>query len=285
MNATCNKLLKEEMVLDTVKSIRTRSKTKRWGARKLHRLVNEELSALNITIGRDKLFNLLRANSMLVRKRKRRYYTTQSHHWLHKYDNLVQGKKLTSCNQLWVSDITYIKTQEEVYYLYLITDAYSQKIVGCYLSEDLKAESAVEALKMALKTNEGQVEGLIHHSDRGVQYCSGSYVRLLRKHHTKISMTNPGSPHENAIAERVNGILKEEWIHDMELDTLRKGRKQIREVIEIYNCLRPHNSLMNQTPQAVHEAGTSKQKLSRVIGEKYQYQRKKKETEISCLKE
>lgn len=285
VDATCNKLFREEMILKAVKSIRARSKTQRWGARKLHQLVNKELSALNISVGRDKLFDLLRTHNMLVRKRKRRYYTTQSHHWLHKYDNLIEDKELTSCNQVWVSDITYIKCKEQVYYLYLITDAYSEKIVGWNLSDDLKTESAVEALKMAFKANKGRIKGLIHHSDRGVQYCSEAYVRLLKKHHIEISMTKAGSPHENAIAERVNGILKEEWVYDMNFDNLKKGKKQIGEIIEIYNCFRPHNSLMNQTPQVVHKAGSTVQKASRVVGKTYQYRKKKKDNSTNYLKE
>lgn len=226
-------LVTEEMVLAAVKRIRTKARTKRWGVRKLQGLVNEELLPLGIRVGRDQLFDLLRGNGMLVRKRKRKFFTTQSHHWLHKYDNLVREMELTGPNQLWTADITYVKSKGKAYYLYLITDAYSQKIVGWHLSEDLKAGSAVAALKMALKANKGRIDKLVHHSDRGVQYCSEEYVKLLDRAEISISMTNPGSPQENAIAERINGILKEEWLYDTTFENLGRGQATIKKTIAV----------------------------------------------------
>lgn len=267
-------LATEEMVLAAVKRIRDKAQTQRWGVRKLQGLVNEELLTLGISVGRDHLFDLLRENSMLVRKRKRKFFTTQSHHWLHKYDNLIREMKLTDSNQLWVADITYIKSKGQVFYLYLITDAYSQKIVGWHLSEDLKASSAVAALKMALKANKGHINKLVHHSDRGVQYCSEEYVKLLKRAQISISMTNPGSPHENAIAERVNGILKEEWLYDATFENLGQGKATMKKTIAVYNGYRPHNSLENKTPDQIHDLGFLRHQAVRVIGKTYNYRKR-----------
>lgn len=261
--------IKQELILHAVEQIRFKAKTNRWGGRKLQALLNEELGALHISIGRDKLFDLLRANNMLVRQRKRRYFTTQSHHWLRKYNNLIQDKILTAPNQLWVADITYIKSNDTVYFLYLLTDAYSQKIVGWHLSLDLKAVSAEAALKMAIHDNKSRLEGLIHHSDRGVQYCSATYVHILETNHIAISMTKPASPQENAIAERINGILKDEWLYDLDVQNLKNARKKVNEVIGIYNDFRPHNSLKNQTPNRIHHLGFLRHKAERVIGQTY----------------
>jgi len=276
--------LEEEVVLAAVQKIRSKAKTKRWGVRKLQSKVNEDLHCTKFQIGRDKLFDLLRANNMLVRRRKRKLFTTNSHHWLRKYDNLVQGKELTGPNQVWVSDITYVKDQDgEVYYLYLITDAYSQKIVGWHLSLNLKAFSAVSALKMAIRNNKGLLAGLIHHSDRGVQYCSAKYTEILKSNKIGISMTNPGSPQENAIAERVNGILKEEWLYDKDFGSLKNGRREIKQIINIYNTYRPHNTLNNKTPEQIHSLDFLRHKTIRVIGQTYEY--RKKAIEKSSYKE
>lgn len=273
-NTTQNMLIEQEIILSAVKEIGRKAKTKRWGVRKLQGLLNKELRTINISIGRDKLFDLLRANHMLVRNRKRKYFTTQSHHWLHKYDNLIQDKILTKPNELWVADITYVKTNGTVYFLYLITDAYSQKIVGWHLSLDLKACSAERALEMATHNNKNKVEGLIHHSDRGVQYCSAVYVEILEKNKIAISMTKPASPQENAIAERVNGILKDEWLYDLDAKSLKEARKKTKEIIGIYNEYRPHNTLKNRTPCEIHDLGFIRHKSERVIGKTYQYRKR-----------
>lgn len=282
-NAEQNMVLTQEIILGAVQQIRKKSQTKRWGARKLHTLLNKELIGMNIHIGRDKLFDLLRANNMLVRKRKRKHFTTQSHHWLRKYDNLIQDKKLTRPNQLWVSDITYVKSNGNVYFLYLITDAYSQKIVGWHLSLDLKAVSAVAALKMAIKANAHKLKGLIHHSDRGVQYCSGTYVEILEKNDIAISMTKPASPQENAIAERVNGILKDEWLYDLDVNTLNEARSRTKQVIGLYNDYRPHNTLNNRTPRDIHDVGLPRHKAERVIGKTYSYKKRVAKNDDSLI--
>jgi transposase InsO family protein len=263
--------LDEQLVLDAVIKIRAKAKTNRWGVRKLQRMVNEEL---NFTVGRDKLFDLLRANNMLVRKRKRKYFTTDSHHWLRKYDNRIENMTITASNQLWVSDITYVKMNDgEVLYLYLITDAYSQKIVGWHISVDLKANSAIMALKMAIKNNKDDIINLIHHSDRGVQYCSQKYVDLLNSNNIKISMTNPGSPQENAIAERLNGILKDEWLYDLNLKSLRNAQRKLKEIVHIYNTYRPHQSINYNTPETIHNKGFLRHETERVIGKMYEYEK------------
>mgnify|MGYP005845504865 CR=1 FL=1 len=204
---------------------------------------------------------------MLVRKRKRKFFTTDSHHWLRKYDNLIIYKKLTAPNQLWVSDITHIKDNNG--------DAYSQKIVGWHISTDLKADSAVIALELAIKSNKERLKDLIHHSDRGVQYCSSKYVYLLKQNNIAISMTNPGSPHENAIAERVNGILKEECLYDASFNNIEIANTQMLEIIKIYNTYRPHNSLNNQVPEKIHDLGFSRHEAERVIGKMYEYRKRR----------
>jgi len=274
-SSSVDKAIEEIFILEAIHKIRKRAKTKRWGCRKLHGLLKEELSSTSIQIGRDKLFDLLRENGMLVKSRKRRYFTTQSHHWLRKYDNLIENLVINRPNQLWVSDITYVKVNAQVYYLYLITDVYSQKIVGYHISMNLKACSAVSALRVALKDNpEVQPNELIHHSDRGIQYCSGEYTAILNTHGIYISMTKPASPHENAIAERVNGILKDEWLYDLELSSGETPNKKISQIIEIYNQLRPHNSLGNMTPNKVHGMGFLRHKNERVVGKMYNHKKK-----------
>lgn len=266
-----------------VKQIRTKAQTARWGGRKVHQLLKSELGTMQISIGRDKLFELLRANHMLVRQRKRKHFTTQSHHWLRKYDNLIQDKILTQPNLLWVADITYVKSNGMVYFLYLITDAYSQKIVGWHISLDLKASSADAALKMAIQNSKKPLPGLIHHSDRGVQYCSATYVKMLHKNGITISMTKPASPQENAIAERINGILKEEWLSDLDVKTEKEAREKTKTIIRIYNEYRPHNTLNNKTPCQIHDLGFLRHEAVRVIGKTYRYKKRAAITSDSSL--
>lgn len=270
-----NGIIEEAIIIEMVNKIQKRAKTKRWGGRKLFGLIKQELPATSIKLGRDKFYDLLRNNGMLVRSRRRRYFTTQSHHWLRKYDNLIENMVISQPNQLWVSDITYVKINSMVYYLYLITDVYSQKIVGFHISTDLKAKSAVVALQMALKDNPVKRSwGLIHHSDRGIQYCSEEYTSILNRDKILISMTKPASPQENAIAERVNGILKDEWLYDIVLGQNRNPYKKLREIIGIYNQIRPHNSLCNLTPCQIHDMGFKRHKAERVIGKTYSYKKK-----------
>jgi hypothetical protein len=172
-----NHYMQDFLIVETVKKIRYLTKTARWGVRKLLPLIKMELTGSQINIGRDKLFDILRSENMLVKPRKRRVFTTQSFHWLKKYKNLVENLTVTRPNQVWVSDITYLIYEENTWFLYLITDVYSQKVVGWYLSKNLKAISATKALKQAITTNKIEANSLIHHSDRGVQYCSNEYVK------------------------------------------------------------------------------------------------------------
>lgn len=221
----------------------------RLGARKLLHLLRKD----GINISRDKLFELLRNNNMLVSNRKRKVYTTQSKHWLKKYPNLINGLDILKPNKLWVADITYIVIGNGYAYLFLITDAYSKKIVGHYLSESMEADGGVQALRMALSGVDWQKRtGMIHHSDRGVQYCSHNYVKLLEGSKMLISMTQNGYPYENAIAERVNGVLKQEWIHNEQYQNFEQGKERIAEIIEIYNSKRPHLSCDMLRPQEAH---------------------------------
>ncbi len=204
----------------------------------------------NIAMGRDKFFDLLKRNKLLVRRIKRSVHTTNSKHHYYRYPNLVKDFTPLKAHELWVADITYIPLKERFAYLFLITDAYSRKIVGFHVSDDMKVSSAVLALKKALAQK--PVETIvIHHSDRGIQYCSTEYVNLLQQHHALISMTNNGDPLENAIAERVNGILKTELISSYYND-IDAASIHITRCITIYNYRRRHSSLNWQIPDEVH---------------------------------
>lgn len=240
----------EDLIISLVKKIR--EKQKRIGGRKLLNLINMQLPK-ELQIGRDAFFDLLRNKAMLVRRRKYRAYTTNSYHFYHKWPNLIKKFVPDKPNQLWVSDITYIKTDKGFAYLYLITDAYSRKIIGWCLSNSLEAENAIEALKMALNQLPSDARDLIHHSDRGIQYCCTKYVNCLQRHKLKISMTENSDPYENAIAERVNGILKTEWLNDMNLKDSNEAKTALNEIIYVYNTSRPHSSVEMLTPHQAHQ--------------------------------
>ncbi len=241
--------LQHDLILQEV--LRIRKTLKRLGTRKLLFKMEGFMREHHIEIGRDAMFDLLATHKLLVRKRKRRVpVTTFSDHWMRKYPNLIVEFIPTAPNQLWVSDITYITLKDDFAYLSLITDAYSRKIVGFYLSETLSADGCIKALQMALKNNP-QLGRLIHHSDRGSQYCCADYVGILDKHFIRISMTQSGDPLENAIAERVNGILKDELLEKVYLN-YEQARKAIAAAISIYNYQRPHSSIDMLTPIEAH---------------------------------
>jgi putative transposase len=241
--------LQEDLLVQEVLCIRKTQK--RIGVRKLLVMMNVFMQQHTIQIGRDAFFDLLRKQDLLVRKRKRsRPQTTFSHHWLRKYQNLVANFIPTAPNQLWVSDITYIHLHNGFAYLSLITDAYSRKIVGFYLCEDLSARGCVLALRMALKNNPLR-DKLIHHSDRGLQYCSADYVKLLQDNNIRISMTQNGDPLENALAERVNGILKDELL-EVSYSSLAEAQQAVAMAISTYNHQRPHSSVDMLTPVIAH---------------------------------
>ncbi|MBO5921157.1 MAG: IS3 family transposase [Bacteroidaceae bacterium] len=249
----------EEIVLSLV--YKYRSEMGRIGCRKLQHLINSRLPS-DMHIGRDALYSLLERNSLLHHRRRRTTRTTWSNHWMHKYPNLICDIVPTASNQIWVSDITYIETQNEGFvYLHLVTDLYSRKIMGWNLSPTLHAEYTLQALKMAIRNAGCSLSGLIHHSDRGCQYCCERYVSLLKEQGIMISMTQSGDPLENSVAERVNGIIKDEWLtHETVIDS-NAAVKRISEIVNIYNNVRPHASLDYMTPNdAYRETGLIKRR-------------------------
>lgn len=220
------------------------------GTRKLQKLLANE----GIEIGRDALFELLARNNRLVRRSKRYVvHTTNSRHKLRKYPNLIIEQKPLLRNQIWVADITYIRIKDTFAYLSLITDLFSHKIVGHCLHNTLEVDGCIMALYKALSiTPWKEISGIIHHSDRGVQYCSSKYVSILKQNNMRISMTQNGSPYENAVAERVNGILKREWINNLSFNSFEQATLKINEIIEIYNNKRPHFACNLNTPNQMH---------------------------------
>lgn len=240
---------REEILRQMVKA--QRRLMPRLGGRKLIHLIQPGLPE-ELQLGRDAFFDFLRNNGLLVRNRRNRARTTYSNHWLRKYPNLITDFTPQQAHQLLVSDITYIVTGEGFCYLSLVTDGYSRKVVGWELGKTLEAKYTVNALKMAVKQLPKGIRGVFHHSDRGVQYCCDEYVKILKKNHFKISMTENGDPRENAVAERVNGILKQEWLNTMTFKTMEDVKLQLGKIIKIYNQNRPHSSLDMQTPENVH---------------------------------
>ena len=231
--------------------VRLRMRMPRLGTRKLYHLLKAEFQSAGIKMGRDALFAYLRGEQLLIRPRKNHTKTTHSKHWLKKHPNLLADKQPTRPEEVFVSDITYLKSAERTHYLALVTDAFSRRIMGYQLSDDLSAEHTVRALQMALGARRRQGV-LIHHSDRGLQYASAVYQDVLARASVKPSMTDGYDCYQNALAERVNGILKQEFL----ISRCRTGKqlKQlVKESVEIYNHERPHLSLAMQTPNAVHE--------------------------------
>ncbi|MFP5040801.1 IS3 family transposase [Parasediminibacterium sp. JCM 36343] len=242
-------MLEEELVVQQV--LLHRSLQPRIGTRKLMVLLQDFMGKHHISLGRDALFGLLRENGLLVRRRKTRVQTTFSKHRFKRYRNLIRDYVPLAANCLWVSDITYLEVAGAFAYLSLITDAYSKKIVGYHLSKSLQADGTVKALQMALGHCK-DTGGLIHHSDRGIQYCCNEYIALLTKHSIKVSMTEKGDPLENAVAERVNGILKQELLQQP-YPCLVSAEKGVAKAVLVYNALRPHSSCDMLTPQLAHE--------------------------------
>lgn len=245
--------IKSEILLQLVS--KQREKMPRIGGRKLIEIIQPGIPQ-ELRLGRDLFFDFLRQNGLLIRKRRRKVRTTYSNHWLHKYPNLIKEFTPERAQQLWVSDITYLETKEGFCYLNLITDAYSRKIIGWQVGDTLEAKHTIKALKMALEQLPARTKDLIHHSDRGVQYCCEEYVKLLNQNHIKISMTEDGDPRENAIAERVNGILKDEWLNQMRLKSKIEVIQWLEQIIRIYNQERPHSSLDMKTPDFAHVHST-----------------------------
>jgi len=239
-------LIEEHIILQLVLNIR--KDHPRMGIRKIYYLIKSDLARAGIKIGRDALFDLMAANKLLVIKRKRKHITTNSNHIFKKYPNLIRGLEPTGPNEIWVSDITYIKSGQGFLYLFLLTDAYSKKILGHRLAKTLDSTHAVNSLQDAFKNNCQSISGLIHHSDRGIQYCSKEYIDLLKSNNVRISMTENGDPLENPVAERVNGVLKDEYLHQYQYLTAAELKKSI----DIYNQNRPHLSCDMLTPELAH---------------------------------
>ncbi|MCI6327745.1 MAG: IS3 family transposase [Bacteroidales bacterium] len=244
----------ESIILDLIAELR--KDMGRMGGRKLWHEINEAHPKM---ISRDKLFDILDKYHLKVHRRKRTVRTTWSESWLHRFPNLVKDLLLTAANQVWVSDITYIETETGFVYLHLVTDAYSKKIMGWCLSPSLHADATISALQMAIRNAGCDLKGLIHHSDRGCQYCCEKYVKLLQNNGIEISMTQDGDPRDNAIAERLNGILKTEWLYDDHFIGFDDAYRRVAEVINLYNNKRPHLSLNYKTPAEAHlETGEQK---------------------------
>lgn len=246
-------LFTNALIVEQVRFIR--AEHPRIGTRKLYVLLQSFFEKHQLKIGRDALFYLLYENGLLIRRRKRSVQTTMSKHWMKKWPNLIKNLSITQPNQLWVSDITYWKIGQQFKYISFITDAFSRKIVGYYLSSSLSAYGCIQALQMALS---GLIEEptmhleLVHHSDRGAQYCSDNYVRLLQKHDIKISMTETGDPLENAIAERVNGIIKQEYLNQYKPKSNKEAQLILAKSVQKYNQERPHSSISYYTPDTAH---------------------------------
>ena len=240
---------KAEQVVAMISEIR--KSMPRIGTKKLYHILLDKLKVLDI--GRDKFFAILRANHLLIQPKRRYHITTNSHHRFRKHDNLILSVNIERPEQVWVSDITYIGRRDKPCYLSLVTDAYSKKIMGYFVADNLNAESSVTALQMAIKERQYQNLPLIHHSDRGLQYCAEQYQNVLKKHKIMCSMTQNSDPYENAVAERVNGILKQEFMIDKYEQSTEVMKTIVKEAIEIYNNDRPHFSNYLHTPNQMHQ--------------------------------
>lgn len=246
-----SKLYKQSIAQKVVVLVReARMTMPRLGGRKLYFLLKDQLSLLKV--GRDKLFRILRANHMLIEPKRRYHITTDSHHRFRKHKNLVSTIEIVKPDAVWVSDITYVGSRINPSYLALITDAYSKKIVGYDVSQSLSVESSLKALEMAVGNKEVRNYPLIHHSDRGLQYCSNDYQKLLNDNDISPSMTEKYDPYENAIAERINGILKQEFNIARSIKDFDIKKKLIEEAIKVYNTKRPHLSNHMLTPVQMH---------------------------------
>ncbi len=224
----------------------------REGTRKLMKSLKNDFQGNNLKIGRDRLFRILRENGLLIGRKKYSSRTTNSHHRFYKYGNIIKDMVINRPNQVWAADITYIRTIKGFCYLALITDMHSRKIVGHDLSDTLELSGCVRALKKAMYHNKG-LRDLTHHSDRGIQYCSNVYTNELKRKRIAISMTEENHCYENALAERVNGILKDEFYLDQTFAGVAQAKRATKNAIKLYNSKRLHLSLDYKTPNYVHQ--------------------------------
>lgn len=243
-----NKQSKAEQVVSMV--IEIRKSMPRLGTKKLYYLLSDKLQL--IKIGRDKFFDILRANHLLIQPKRSYHITTNSHHRFRKHQNQILDLEINRPEQVWVSDITYIGKREKPCYLSIITDAYSKKIMGHYVADNLNTKSSLKALTTAIKQRKNKGLPLIHHSDRGLQYCANDYQSILNKNGILTSMTQNSDPYENAVAERINGILKQEFMIDKYNQDLDIMKRIVKEAINTYNVQRPHYSNYMLTPNQMH---------------------------------
>lgn len=228
---------------------------------------------MRLKVGRDKLFLILKANGLLVRPKRRYHVTTNSHHRFRRHRNIAKDIEARRPDQLWVSDITYVGTRDNPSYLALVTDAYSKKVLGYDVSASLAVEGSMRALEMAINNRKVDTQELVHHSDRGLQYCSDEYQQLLQSNNIKSSMTEQYDPYENAVAERINGILKQEFNIHRDVECLNIKQELVGSSIKIYNTYRPHQSNYMLTPNQMH-------KQNKIVPKKY---KSKKLTEFNQL--
>jgi len=246
-------IAKKQVDLTVVELVRKSRRTlPREGTRKLMKSLKNDFHKNDLKIGRDRLFRILRENGLLIRRKKYSSRTTNSHHRFYKYSNIIKDKVINRANQVWAADITYIRTIKGFCYLALITDMHSRKIVGHDLSDTLELSGCVRALKKALYHNKG-LKNLTHHSDRGIQYCSNVYTNELKRKKIAISMTEDNHCYENALAERVNGILKDEFYLDQTFASVVHAKRATKNAIKLYNNKRLHLSLDYKTPNYVHQ--------------------------------
>lgn len=251
LKVSSGNLLQEELLGELTRE--KRKSMPRLGGKKTYLEIKEELNALGIRLGRDKYFNWLRRANLLIKPKRRYTKTTQSLHRFRKHQNLIKGLDISHPDQLWVSDITYLRLAKGFCYLALITDVYSRKVIGYDVRDTLELEGALNALKMALKRKRANKQ-TIHHSDRGIQYCSDKYTQKLQAHQIQISMGEAGNCYENALAERVNGILKSEFNLDATFQDLAKAQKSVHQAIHAYNSLRPHMAIQMRKPNELYAA-------------------------------
>lgn len=232
---------------------RERKQLPRLGTRKVHYLIKEDLQQQGLKFGRDKLFALMQQYGILIKPRRRYIQTTMSKHWLRKWPNIIKNKQVKHPDEVWVSDITYLKTEQGNCYLNMVTDMYSRKIVGYAIDDTMEAATMIEALIMAIRQRKYPFISTIHHSDRGMQYCSKEYESLTKKNNIRLSMTENGDPYENALAERMNRTIKEEFGMDKVLKNKEQVKLLVPESILLYNQKRPHLALHMKTPEQVYQ--------------------------------
>jgi len=254
-----NERFKQEIVLQLVSQVRARQP--KIGVRKLYRLLKPKFEKLDFQLGRDALFHLLKEHGLLIASPKRGRKTTFANHRFHRYPNRIVNLVVDHIHQVFVADITYLETLDGFVYLALITDLFSRKIVGFDVSDSLSVEGALRACKMAIKPVRNP-DALIHHSDRGIQYCCNAYTELLDSHGVKLSMTQNGNVYQNAIAERVNGILKIDFLLNQTFGSIQHATASVKQSVSIYNNERPHLSLGYQTPEAVYQKNSKQLALN-----------------------